>query len=225
MMLSNRSNGVVPPGSSPGGITKVDCFGILIEFSVSLGPDALGWRETLRIPSQLLIGQASASHAAQDFREPASITRAMLALVIAECLFIQIAEQVKRLDADLGSLQAALQERPEVFDAVSVDVSLDVLFGVIHELVNVILFESGVRCQFVSEETWEPAFDVCAHFFLQRATLAIRDVFHAHLAGFAIQQAHDQFFVRSASARYLLCFLVFVHIAGKAADHSLVGFD
>ncbi len=54
--------------------------------------------------------------------------------------------------------------------------------------------------------------------------LAIRDVLHAHLAGFAIQQSHHQFFARSAGARDLGLF-VLVHVAREATDKSFVGFD
>jgi DNA-binding XRE family transcriptional regulator len=62
------------------------------------------------------------------------------------------------------------------------------------------------------------------HFLLQRVALAVRDMLHANLAGFAIH-AHDQFLSRSASADYLLCFLVLVHETSAAADHGFIGFD
>jgi hypothetical protein len=52
----------------------------------------------------------------------------VLALVVAKRLLVQIAEQVERLDADVGSFQAALQQRPEILDSVRVDVAVDVSF-------------------------------------------------------------------------------------------------
>jgi hypothetical protein len=43
------------------------------------------------------------------------------AIVVAENLLINIAIKVERLYRNIGSLQATLQEAPEVFDSVSVD--------------------------------------------------------------------------------------------------------
>jgi hypothetical protein len=41
---------------------------------------------------------------------------------------------VKWLNADVGSVQAALQQRPEVFEAISVNLPIDVLDCVIDHL-------------------------------------------------------------------------------------------
>jgi hypothetical protein len=224
MMLSNRSKGVAPPRSSPDGMTKVDCFGLLIIFSASRVPDALGSgsnRGVIRLPRQLLIGQASASDGGQDFRE--AIPVIALAFVVAERLLIQIAEQMEGLDADVGSFQAALQQRPEILDPVRVDVAVNVLFRVVHELVNVVRIEAGIGRQFIGED-FRARFDICAHFLLQGLALAIRHMLDAHFAGLAIQQAHDQFFARAASASDLR-FLVLMHEARESADESLVRFD
>ena len=42
----------------------------------------------------------------------------VLAIVEPECLLIHVSEQMKRLDRNVGSIQSALQQRPEVFDPV-----------------------------------------------------------------------------------------------------------
>jgi hypothetical protein len=81
IMLSNRSKGVSPPGSSPGGITKVDCFGLLIGFPVFLVPDDsvfLRHNRRFRLAGQLLVGQASTSRTRKDFPEAASVSVAVL---------------------------------------------------------------------------------------------------------------------------------------------------
>jgi hypothetical protein len=41
---------------------------------------------------------------------------------------------MERLDRDVGTAQAAFQERPEVFQAVRVDLSVNVLDGMIDHL-------------------------------------------------------------------------------------------
>jgi hypothetical protein len=221
-MLSKRSKGVFPPGSSPGGITSVDCFGLLIEFSACPVLDEC--EEVIDVTRQLLIGQATASDAGQDFREAATITLAMLALVVSKGLLVQVAEQMEGFDTDVGSLQSPLQQRPEVLNAISMYVTFNILFGMIDELVNIIFLKAGIGCQFVSEH-FGTRFNIRAHFFMQRAALAIRDVLHAHFAGFAIQQTHYQLFARPARARDFFSLLGLVHIAGEAANHGFVGFD
>jgi hypothetical protein len=158
----------------------VDCFGLLIIFSASLAADGscLEVLHILSLPGQLLIGQASASDRRKNFREATTVAIVMLALVISERLLIEIAEQMERLDADVGSFQAALQQRPEILDAIRVNIAANVLFGMIHKLMNVILVESGIRRQFISEY-FGPRFNVRAHFLLQRMALAVGDVLYA----------------------------------------------
>jgi hypothetical protein len=175
MMLSNRSKGVLPPGSSASGITKVDCFGLVIGFSAFLAFDdsGLGEGAVVNLPCQLLIGQASASHSRKNFRNSASVPVSVLALVITECLFVKVAEQVERLDADIGAFQPALQQRPEVFDTVRMYVAANVFLGVVDELVNVVFFKTGIGRQFVSEH-FGTRFDGRANFLLQRAPLPVR---------------------------------------------------
>ncbi len=64
------------------------------------------------------------------------------AVVVSERLFVYIAKQVERLNADVGSTQAALQQTPEVFQTVRVNLSAHVLFGVVDDFVNVLVIES-----------------------------------------------------------------------------------
>lgn len=56
-----------------------------------------------------------------------------------ECLFVKIAEQVKRFHADVGPSDAAFQQTPKVFQTVGVDSTVHVSNGVVNDLVSVIL--------------------------------------------------------------------------------------
>ena len=82
---------------------------------------------------QFLIHQAASDDAVHRIAEPLRV--AVLPVVEPERLFVQIPEQVERLDADVGALQPTLQERPEVFQPVRVDRAVDVGFGVVDEVV------------------------------------------------------------------------------------------
>lgn len=227
MILSNRSNGVAPPGSSPGGIIRVDCLGLLICFSAFRVPDELcacSNRRIIHLARQLLIGQATARDGGQNFREAPPVSVIVLALVIPERLLVQIAEQMEGFDADVGSFQAALEQRPEILDPIRVHIATNILFGMIHELVDVIRIEASIGRQLIGEH-FRSRFDVRAHFRLQCVALAIGDMLHADLASLAIKQTHDQFFPRAASASDLLRFFVLVHEARESTDESLVGFN
>jgi len=170
---------------------------------------------------EFLVCQPPPECGAGDFDKAVSIVT--LALVIAERLLIKIAEQMEGLDTDVGSFETALQQRPEILDSVCVNASVNIGLGMIHELMNIIRIESSIRREFIGKHL-RACFDVRPHFCLQRVAPAVRHMLDAHLAGFAVQQAHDQFFARAASAGDLRLF-IFVHEAGESADESLVGFD
>ena len=57
--------------------------------------------------------------------------------VIPEHLFVQIPEQMERLHAHIGSFQSALEQAPEVFESVGVNLSVNVFFCVVNDLVFV----------------------------------------------------------------------------------------
>src|SRR5580658_6587371 len=56
---------------------------------------------------------------------------------------------MKRLDADIGSLQTAFQETPEVFHPVGMDLPVRVSFSVVDDFVSVFI-QAIVRFQFIA---------------------------------------------------------------------------
>jgi hypothetical protein len=173
---------------------------------------------------QLLVGQPSASSSRQNFREAPSVPTAVLALVIAERLFVQIAKEMERLDTDIGPFQAALKQTPEVLKSVGMHAAIDVLLGVVYELMDVFPVQSGIGRQFISEQ-FSPGYDVFLDVILQSLLLAVGDMLDANLPGFAVQQANYQLLARAAGSDDLLGFLVRMHITGESTDHAFVGFD
>src|SRR5712691_8542074 len=71
---------------------------------------------------QLVIRQPLPGDLAAKEFEPFCI-RHVFPRVVTEHLLINVAEQVKRFDANVGSLQAKLQEAPEVFHPVSMNLA------------------------------------------------------------------------------------------------------
>ena len=72
------------------------------------------------LTGELIPCEALTNDLADGKIEPLSIIHAF-AIVIAEHLLIEISEQVERLDRNVGSLQAALEQGPEVLQSVGVN--------------------------------------------------------------------------------------------------------
>src|ERR1017187_587455 len=90
-------------------------------------------RPFLRLADQLLIGDPLVYNLADKVAEPVGIAQGQ-AIVVPEHLLIGIGLQVERLDCNVGSLDRALEQRPEILQSVGVNLPLDVLLGVIHEI-------------------------------------------------------------------------------------------
>ena len=72
-------------------------------------------------------------------RSPSSIGFFLVArLLYRNDLFIEVAEKMERFDTHIGSLESALQKRPEVFESVGVNLAINVLLGMINNLVRII---------------------------------------------------------------------------------------
>src|ERR1700676_2212290 len=67
-------------------------------------------------------------------------------------LLIDIAKQMEWLYRYVGSTKAALQERPEVLDAIGVYVALYVTLKMIHDVVGVAFRQSVIVDEFVSHD-------------------------------------------------------------------------
>ncbi len=57
-----------------------------------------------------------------------------LAEIVAEHLLIEVAEQVEGFHADIGSVEPALNQLPEILQAVGVDAAANVFNGVVNYL-------------------------------------------------------------------------------------------
>jgi len=162
-------------------------------------------------------------------------------------LLIQIAEEMKRLYADVGAFDAALQQRPEILNPVRVHVALYVGFRVVYELVNVFRGKASIRGESIGKY-FAPRLHVRLDFLLQGPPLGIRNHTHFHaarllvplgvvaqrvddalfalLSGVAFQEAHDHRLARrTPTFLQNTRFALLVHEAGLAADERFVRFD
>ena len=130
---------------------------------------------------------------------------------------------MKRLDTHIGSVDTALQQAPEVFEAVGMDAPVDVFDGVVNNPVRVVGRQTLVGKQRVSVER-RARFDMLFDFRLQDSFLAAGNNGSAN-ASAALQDAHDGGLIFGSCASDAALANAQVHIAGFAADESLIGFD
>jgi|ERR1700687_1132377 len=143
--------------------------------------------------------------------------------VVAEHLFIEIPEQVKRLDANVGALQSALEQTPEVFESVSVNLSVNVALRMVDNFVPEIFLEPHVGHERVRVDR-AACLHVSVDVGLQRVFFAIRN---DHSADFAatFQNAEDRSLVFSASLSNPATMFLAVHVSRSPADESFIYFN
>src|SRR5207302_2071030 len=107
-----------------------------------LGVNALTTYE-LRIP------QAFSRNTTKRLNKPPRI--GVLSFVVPKFLFVQIPEQMKRLNVHIRSSQCSLEQRPEVFKAISVDMPLSIGNRVINHVVSVFIRKLVVRAKAVGD--------------------------------------------------------------------------
>src|ERR1019366_7543733 len=98
---------------------------------------------------KFLVGDPASDNLFHDGSKPFRVRE--VPSVVAESLFVNVTEQVERFDTDIGSMQAALDETPEVLHGVGVDVSIDVLYGMVDDGVLVIRLQAIIGLQFIAE--------------------------------------------------------------------------
>lgn len=143
--------------------------------------------------------------------------------VVAEYLLIKVAEQMKWLDADIGSLQSTLQQTPEIFESVGVDLSMNISLGMIDNLMSIVSRQESIRAEVVrinrssSGNMFADFSDDCV--FLAVSNDAGTDFStpfqHAEYGGLALHATGDD----TAAAN------VNVHESGSATDEGLVYFN
>jgi hypothetical protein len=142
------------------------------------------------------------------------------AIVEAESLFVKIPEQVERLDANVGSLQSALEQAPVVLKAVCVDIPIHVRNRMVDDLVSIFGFKIIVGRKFVGKEN-RGCIYVLPNFSMHGGLAAIAGNRCANFST-AFQEADYKGFITSTSPLNLALSDILVHVPRKAADESFV---
>src|SRR5580704_10567389 len=100
---------------------------------------------------------------------------------------------MKRLNSNVGPAQGSLQERPEVFQAICVDATPDIGFGMIHHIMHKAIAESLVSNRIIGVNGRAVLY-VLQNLVLQSLALNIRNYCGSDLASIAVRDAlHDGF--------------------------------
>lgn len=173
--------------------------------------------------SDFLVCESTPNDLLHDNCEPFGISE--LARVESKYLFIDVPEQVERLDTDVRSVQSALQQAPEVFHAVRMDLSLDIGFRVIDNLVRVILAQSKVGNHFVRVQMGT-RFNVLMNGRDHAQILRVLDHASTDFAATLQHALNCRLADRAAAfAFHQAALAALVHIASLSADVALVYLD
>lgn len=145
------------------------------------------------------------------------------AIVETESLFIQIPEQVERFDANIGSLETALQQAPVVFEAVGVHVPTHVFVGVVNHFVSELTIEVIIGRQLIGEKNRISGY-VLTNFLVHGVFASVLGHGGANFTA-PFHESDNKGFVASTSSLNLALAGFLVHVPREAADKSFVHFD
>src|SRR5271165_3608978 len=88
---------------------------------------------------------------------------------------------MKWFDTNVASSDAALQETPEVFESVGVNLPINVFLGVVNDFVGIFLSQSIVGCQSIGVQG-RASFDVLFNASLECRSLSVWDYYSPNFA-------------------------------------------
>src|SRR5580704_2404641 len=130
---------------------------------------------------------------------------------------------MKRLHANVGSRNTALEKRPGILKAVCVNATVNVLDGMIYDLMLVLIFQSVVRWQCIGVKNCSSS-HMLVDFRLQLSLTAIRNNRSANFSA-TFQDSHDCCLVLCARSSDPAFAFAQVHVTSLAADERFVHFD
>ena len=162
----------------------------------------------------------------QNHTKPLAIANPVLfasPIVISECLFVQIPEEVKWFNADISSLEPTLEQAPVVFKPVGMDVAARIGDRVIDYLMLVVTIEAIIGKQFVGEKN-RIGCDMLFNFPVQCGFAPIDRGNSPHFAA-AFQKSHDESLIPATSPLNFPHTHFLVHVPRQATDEGFIYFD
>lgn len=168
--------------------------------------------------AQLTVGDSLANNGLKQDFEPASVST--FPIIEPPCLFFRVPISVNWRNVRPGAFDGSLQQAPEVFHAVRVNLTHNPFFPVIDGRVDEIAVEAGVRRCGVGEH-FRSAFYVSHDIALKRLRLSVSDNECANLAT-AFNDSLNSSFTDCSAPLDLLFSDVLVHVLRFSADERLI---
>ena len=149
----------------------------------------------------------------------------MFAVVVAKHLLIDVAFKMERLYSNVGSFEAALQERPEVLHAVDMNATAHVALSFVDKLMDEPRVQAGLVSYGVIGVDLSPVLHLAENLGLQSLAPYVRHDLSPHLPCGAVEDSLHNSFARCTAACFVANFLVSVHILLLTADESLIRFN
>jgi len=148
--------------------------------------------------------------------------------IVAVGFLVEIPEEVKRLNADVGSFDGPLQEAPEILNAVGVNPATNVFMGMVDHFMEITGIEASIGAVSVGVDGGA-GHHVPPYLWRKGATTGVWNNLGLHRAmtigAVPFKQSHDGSFADGpASLDYLFPFGL-VHVTGFAADESFVSLN
>jgi|SRR5271156_4563480 len=143
---------------------------------------------------QFSIGKPLAGHLAHRQMEPVRIIQRIIlrsAIVETEDLLCDVAIKMEGLNCNIGAAQTALQQAPEVIDALSVDFAPNVFFNVVDRRVDIIPSAEVVIDWSAVGVNRGTAFNLIEDFIQKSLALYIWNHLGANLTALPVQHSHD----------------------------------
>lgn len=172
------------------------------------------------IPYQFFVGQPLSRNGLDGLNEPVSIFT--LALVEPERLLVKIAEQMKRLNANIRAFDRTLQKTPKVLNAVRVNISPNILNGMVNNLMDVFSVKAAIRL--AVRKKFRAGLNKVPNAFMKRLAVSIFDDSSSDFALTLKQSHHGNFTNRPAPFNHRFPFAL-VHVARFAANVCFINFD
>src|SRR5580704_1535712 len=131
---------------------------------------------------------------------------------------------MKRLNGNISSSQGSLEERPEVFDSLSVYLPFDIGLGMVHNVMHEPIADFGVSVPLIGVDRGT-TLDRGQNFLLQGFTLDVGNHLGANLANVAVQHSHHNGLALRSGNHVVTSTLGFVHVLERSANKRFVHFD
>jgi hypothetical protein len=179
------------------------------------------------LASEFLIGDSTVCNMTHHTEKPSQVRDKRIflgAIVEAKYLLINIEKQMEGFDADVCALESALEQAPEVFESVGVDLAVNVLLRMVDYLMcEILIVQSLIGHKRIGINRAVRLY-VFANLTLKLIFAIGRQNNSANVSATLQHAERDNLIALSALANFVPVALVAVHVASLAADESFVYF-